>query len=98
MTKYEKMYEKMKDRYEEPIETVESVVEPMPNPEEKFGVVANCEKAYIREGASTDTSHKVIVDKGDRLLMYGSENGWYKVETESGCCGYIRGDLVQIDQ
>ncbi len=98
MAEYGKMYRKNKQVT--PIETVESVEEaPQEEHEqkEKTGIVSNCEAAYVREGASKDYPHKTVVNKGERLLVYGSEGDWYKVITDSGYDGYIMNELVKID-
>lgn len=80
-------------------ETVEeSVVEDQPT---MMGVIYNTQKVYMREAPSKESHHVDILDKGEEVMIDGTEedvlgNGWYHLITASGKEGYTMAEFVKI--
>lgn len=52
-------------------------------------------KVNLRSGPSTSHTKLDVLRKGTALTLYGSENGWYKVEA-GGKSGYVSGKYVEV--
>lgn len=51
----------------------------------------------IRAGAATWHAKLGQVKKGEKVKILGEEDGWYKIETESGQIGFVTGEYVYIE-
>ena len=59
--------------------------------------IVNTETVRVREEATTDSDIVKLVSIGDKITITGESGGWYKVKVE-GTTGYIRKDLLDLDQ
>ncbi len=57
-------------------------------------VVVQKPVANIRQINSTDSPVTATAKEGDRLRVFGEDNGWYNVRTADGKTGWIYGSLV----
>lgn len=93
---------------EEPTETEEiveetEVEETAELPEEVLmGSIYNCDKVYVREEPSKESTDVTILAKDAEVLISGTVDddevgGWYKICTETGIEGYIVSKFVKIN-
>lgn len=45
----------------------------------KMGVVCNAERVRLRKSASLESGIVEILNKGDKVVIFGEENGFFKV-------------------
>ena len=50
--------------------------------------------ANIRQINTTESPIMATANKGDRLRVFGEDNGWYNVRTPDGKTGWIYASLV----
>lgn len=80
----------------EPIEETTSEEHPT-----MMGKIYNTEKVYMRKGPDKDSHHIAILDKGEEVMVDGTEtdtlgNNWYHLITASGNEGYTMSEFVKI--
>lgn len=68
-----------------------------------MGTVYNAPKVYMRERPDKDANHVSILDKGEEVMIDGTEedafgNGWYHLVTASGKEGYMMSEFVKIEE
>ena len=51
----------------------------------------------VRSGAGTSYSVVTKINKGNKVDIIESKNGWYKIKTSSGKIGWVSGDYLKID-
>lgn len=69
---------------------------------DKYGMVDNADKVYIRMRPSKETGSELkIVNKGDRFKLLDDgklDNDFYHVETEDGMNGYIHSGYFKLEE
>ena len=96
-TNYNKISEEVKEEKVEVVEEVTEVVEEA-KPENKKGVVSNCECLKVRKEASTKTDNVItIIDaKTEVEILDESKKGWYKITTKGGVTGFCMKDYITV--
>lgn len=51
----------------------------------------------VRSGAGTSYSIVTKINKGNKVNIIESKNGWYKIKTSNGKIGWVSGDYIKID-
>lgn len=52
------------------------------------------DQVLVRAKASTSSDRVGNLSKGDKVVVLGKSNGWYKIRLESGKTGYVRADML----
>lgn len=50
----------------------------------------------FRSGSGTSFSSYGVLTKGTEVLLFGTENGWYKIKLSDGMTGYVSGKYISI--
>lgn len=64
-------------------------------PETKNGIVANSLHVKVRKEPSFEAEVLEVLRKGDKVVILGTENGFYKVSTSVNKLAYISLDFVE---
>lgn len=91
----------MQEEIIEPIEgqmDLESIADPEPQPEVKFGIVVDCIKLNIREAPDKNSESIGVIECGTELMVdeTQSTDEFYNVCLGSGVEGYCMKQFIQI--
>lgn len=51
----------------------------------------------VRAGAATYHARVAQLQKGDKVTVLSSEDGWYRISMDNGQLGYVSADYIQLD-
>lgn len=92
----------LKTTPEEVVETNVTEAAPVEAPKKKpvYGVVANCNKLYVRKDAKKDGDVVTIIDAGTKvsIKMEESTKDFYKVTIKGGAYGFCKKEYIEISK
>lgn len=74
-------------------EREETPTPPAPKKQLKATVV-NCKRLNVRNDPDAKSNVVEVLDAGSELTIDDVENGWVKVQTESGVAGYVMDKFI----